>query len=96
MYACLELNDCPLNVTTSDYDPRTDPTLSTCSLLVLRGEAHANRRRIWNRGMSSESLKEYESILEKRVAQLVDRLGGLSGSIDIAEWFSYFTYALNS
>ncbi|KAJ7481150.1 cytochrome P450 [Mycena galericulata] len=75
------------------YEPRTDPTLSTRSLLVLRGEAHANRRRIWNRGMSSESLEEYETILEERVAQLMERLGGLSGStIDISKWFSYFTF----
>ncbi|KAJ7024287.1 cytochrome P450 [Mycena alexandri] len=74
------------------YEPRTDPTLSTRSLLTLRNEAHANRRRIWNRGMSSESLQEYESILAKRVTQLVDRLEGLSGTVDIAEWFSYFTF----
>lgn len=75
-----------------DYEPRTDPTLATRSLLTLRGEAHASRRRIWNRGMSSESLKEYESILAKRVTQLVDRLEGLEGSVDISKWFSYFTY----
>ncbi|KAJ7766756.1 cytochrome P450 [Mycena metata] len=74
------------------YEPRTDPTLSTRSLLTLRNEAHANRRRIWNRGMSSESLQEYESILAKRVTQLVDRLEGLCGTVDIAEWFSYFTF----
>ncbi|KAJ6531615.1 high nitrogen upregulated cytochrome P450 monooxygenase 2 [Mycena vulgaris] len=55
-------------------------------------EAHANRRRIWNRGMSSDSLSEYESILAKRVAQLVARLAGLSGSVDISEWLSYFTF----
>ncbi|KAJ7172021.1 cytochrome P450 [Mycena filopes] len=74
------------------YEPRTDPTLSTRSLLTLRNEAHANRRRIWNRGMSTESLQEYESILAKRVTQLVDRLEGLSGTVDLAEWFSYFTF----
>ncbi|KAJ7681743.1 cytochrome P450 [Mycena rosella] len=74
------------------YDPRSDPNLATRSLLTLRGEAHANRRRIWNRGMSSESVNEYESILVKRVTQLVARLEGLSGSVDISEWFSYFTF----
>ncbi|KAJ7735244.1 cytochrome P450 [Mycena maculata] len=74
------------------YEPRQDPNLSTRSLLVLRGEAHANRRRIWNRGMSSESLKEYETILEKRVAQLVDRLEAFSGPVDISEWLNYFTF----
>lgn len=43
--------------------------------------------------MSSESLHEYESILAKRVTQLMDRLEGLSGAVDIAAWFSFFTYA---
>ncbi|KAF7363923.1 hypothetical protein MSAN_01050400 [Mycena sanguinolenta] len=74
------------------YEPRVDPTLQTRSLLSLRGEAHANRRRIWNRGLSSESLKEYETILAKRITQLVDRLEGLPGPVDIAAWFSYFTF----
>ncbi|KAJ6502030.1 cytochrome P450 [Mycena sanguinolenta] len=74
------------------YEPRTDPTLKTRSLLSLRGEAHANRRRVWNRGLSSESLKEYETILAKRVTQLMDRLEELSGPVDIAAWFSYFTF----
>ncbi|KAJ7805633.1 cytochrome P450 [Mycena olivaceomarginata] len=74
------------------YEPRADPALKTRSLLSLRGEPHANRRRIWNRGLSSESLKDYESILAKRVTQLMDRLEGLSGPVDIAEWFSYFTF----
>ncbi|KAJ7722764.1 cytochrome P450 [Mycena olivaceomarginata] len=74
------------------YEPRVDPALKTRSLLSLRGEPHANRRRIWNRGLSSESLKDYESILAKRVTQLSDRLEGLSGPVDIAEWFSYFTF----
>ncbi|KAJ7461566.1 high nitrogen upregulated cytochrome P450 monooxygenase 2 [Mycena latifolia] len=74
------------------YEPRSDPTLPTRSLLTLRGEAHANRRRIWNRGMSSESVNEYESILAKRVAQLVARLEGLSGPVNMSEWFSYFTF----
>jgi hypothetical protein len=46
--------------------------------------------------LSSESLKDYESILAKRVTQLMDRLEGLSGPVDIAEWFSYFTYVSDS
>ncbi|KAJ6632356.1 cytochrome P450 [Mycena sp. CBHHK59/15] len=74
------------------YEPRTDPSLPTRSLLTLRGEAHANRRRIWNRGMSSESLHNYGPILAKRVGQLASRLEGLSGSVDISEWIGFFTY----
>ncbi|KAJ7217075.1 cytochrome P450 [Mycena pura] len=80
------------------YDVRADPTLPTRSLLTLQGEAHANRRRIWNRGMSSESLADYETILARRIAQLMERLEGLSasgagaGAVDIAAWFSFFSF----
>ncbi|KAJ7215515.1 cytochrome P450 [Mycena pura] len=78
------------------YEARTDPTLSTRNLLTMKGEAHANRRRIWNRGMSSESLGDYETILARRIAQLMERLEGLSASgadaVDIAAWFSFFSF----
>ncbi|KAJ6618904.1 cytochrome P450 [Mycena sp. CBHHK59/15] len=78
------------------YEARTDPSLPTRSLLALRGEAHANRRRIWNRCMSSESLLNYGPILANRVAQLASRLEGLSGSVDMSEWIGFFTYGFLS
>ncbi|KAJ7633024.1 high nitrogen upregulated cytochrome P450 monooxygenase 2 [Roridomyces roridus] len=75
------------------YDPRRDPTLASTSLLLLRGDAHASRRRIWNRGMSTEAINEYEIILERRVMQLMDRLDGFCGTaVDIAGWFGYFAF----
>ncbi|KAJ7074048.1 high nitrogen upregulated cytochrome P450 monooxygenase 2 [Mycena amicta] len=78
------------------YEPRADPALATRSMLTLRGDAHANRRRIWNRGMSSESLKEFEGILEKRLVQLLARLDEFAnngkGGVDMAAWFSYFMF----
>ncbi|KAK7038129.1 cytochrome P450 [Favolaschia claudopus] len=75
------------------YEPRSDPKLNTRSLLSLRGDAHANRRKIWNRGLSTESVQEYESIVAKRVSQLSDCLHGLSGNkVNLAEWIGYFTF----
>ncbi|KAJ7080336.1 high nitrogen upregulated cytochrome P450 monooxygenase 2 [Mycena belliarum] len=76
------------------YEPRTDPSLGVRSLLSLRGDAHANRRRIWNRGMSMESLNGYETILVKRITQLVARLEGLAGPmpVDMSKWLGYFTF----
>ncbi|KAF7312845.1 hypothetical protein MKEN_00968500 [Mycena kentingensis (nom. inval.)] len=80
------------------YESRTDPTLPTRSLLTLRGDAHAARRRIWNRGMSSESLKEYESTLATRLGQLLARLDGFveegegAGLVDVAAWFSFLMF----
>ncbi|KAJ7633027.1 high nitrogen upregulated cytochrome P450 monooxygenase 2 [Roridomyces roridus] len=76
------------------YDSRKDPRLTSRNLLILRGEAHSHRRRIWNRGMSTESIDEYESaILAKRVNQFMDKLEGLQGTpFDISAWFGYFTF----
>ncbi|KAJ7065627.1 high nitrogen upregulated cytochrome P450 monooxygenase 2 [Mycena amicta] len=82
----------------SFYEPWSDATLPSKSLLNLRGDAHANRRRIWNRGMSSESLREFEGILANRLEQLLERLDeisktdGTKGEVDMAKWFSYLTF----
>ena len=58
----------------------------------MTGEPHANRRRLWNRGMSGESLKEYEDIIVRRANQLVKRLEAMQGPVDLSEWLAYFTY----
>ncbi|KAF7303620.1 hypothetical protein MIND_00591300 [Mycena indigotica] len=76
------------------YDIFSDAKLGTSTLLGLRGDAHANRRRIWNRGMSTDSLKDFEVILAKRVALLLTQLDEFAREgrqIDIAEWFTYLT-----
>ncbi|KAF7295565.1 hypothetical protein MIND_01096500 [Mycena indigotica] len=77
------------------YEPRVDPVHGTRSLLTSRGDAHANRRRIWNRGMSSESLRDFELILEKRLRQLLehfDKFASTKSEIDMAAWFSYLMF----
>ncbi|KAF7315570.1 hypothetical protein MIND_00072300 [Mycena indigotica] len=80
----------------SYYEPFSDATLPSKSILNLKGELHDNRRRIWNRGMSSESLRGYESILAIRLRQLLDRLDEIAktpqAELDINEWISYLTF----
>jgi cytochrome P450 len=74
------------------YLARKDPN-APGNLIVLSGEQHANRRRLWNRGMGSESLQDYDLIIQKRGEQLVERLEGLCGSvIDMSAWFAYYTF----
>ena len=62
----------------------------------MTGEEHDNRRRLWNRGMSHESLVEYESVIVKRAAQLVNRLKEESRkeekAVDIVQWINFFTF----
>ncbi|KAJ7074047.1 high nitrogen upregulated cytochrome P450 monooxygenase 2 [Mycena amicta] len=87
----------------SFYDPWSDATLPTRNLLNMRDDnAHANRRRIWNRGMSTESMRQFEGILANRLQQLLERLdeiatseqgpNGKKGEVDVAAWISYLTF----
>ena len=74
-----------------DYLARKDPN-APGNLIVLTGEDHANRRRLWNRGMGSDALKEYDLIIQKRGEQLVEKLTERSGqALDMSAWFGYFT-----
>ncbi|KAF7330387.1 Cytochrome P450 [Mycena venus] len=75
------------------YECRKDPR-APLNLVVLQGDAHANRRRLWNRGMSTESLKEYEGIIAKRGNQLLDCIADLPdlNRVDLAALISYFSF----
>ncbi|KAJ7017517.1 cytochrome P450 [Mycena alexandri] len=75
------------------YEGRKDPN-APLNLIVLQGDGHANRRRLWNRGMSTESLKEYEEIIAKRATQLLNCILGSPDlkSVDLAAWISYFSF----
>ncbi|KAF8573683.1 cytochrome P450 [Ramaria rubella] len=73
------------------YDTKRDPA-APANLIVLQGDEHARRRRIWDRGMGSEALAEYSELISKRALQLVDQLEHTSGSVNIAAWLSYFSF----
>ncbi|KZS91161.1 cytochrome P450 [Sistotremastrum niveocremeum HHB9708] len=73
------------------YDARQDPTAPR-NLIVLRGEEHAQRRKLWNRGMSSESLLEYAEVISKRALQLSEKLEAAGDQVDLAAWIGYFSF----
>ncbi|KAF7310178.1 hypothetical protein MIND_00391400 [Mycena indigotica] len=76
------------------YDVFGDESLGTASLIGLRGDTHAARRRIWNRGMSTASLRGFESTLSSRVRGLRDRLDDFAHKetpVDVSQWLMYFT-----
>ncbi|KAI0699707.1 cytochrome P450 [Cytidiella melzeri] len=63
------------------------------SLIAIRERAaHARRRKVWNRGFNAAALKEYQPIITRRVEQLVEALGNQQGTVDLAQWMSFFTY----
>jgi cytochrome P450 len=74
-----------------DYNARRDPEGASVSLIVLSGEEHAMRRRVWDHGMGSESLSEYAELISKRGLQLVHELESIEGVVDISAWISYFS-----
>ena len=78
-----------------DYSSRRDPSIPQ-TLLAMTGEEHDNRRRLWNRGMSHESLVEYEGLIANHAGQLVARLQEEShrghNVVDIVKWINLFTF----
>ncbi|KAJ3776194.1 high nitrogen upregulated cytochrome P450 monooxygenase 2 [Lentinula raphanica] len=66
------------------------------NLVTMNGDAHASRRRLWNRAMSTDALREYETIIASRAHELVDALdaqiSSRKGSIDMTQWLNYFAF----
>lgn len=59
---------------------------------------HADARKVWNRAFTTASIKKYEPIVIRRIAQLVDELrvrcqsqGSRIANVDIASWVNYFS-----
>ncbi len=65
----------------SVYDARSDPH-SPNNIVNLSGDEHSNRRRVWNRGFSTESLREYEDMIARRAEQLIEKIGAIDGPVD--------------
>ena len=56
---------------------------------------HAARRKLWQRGMTTESLRGYEPTIAKRSLQLVDTLETAARKdeeVDLAKWIGYLTF----
>lgn len=87
----LTINQDPwFNQSFPDYDARQDPN-APGNLIILRGEPHVHRRRLWNRGLTPEALSEYETIIAKRASQVVSRIQESRGTIDFVSYVNYFT-----
>ncbi|KAL0057221.1 hypothetical protein AAF712_016146 [Marasmius tenuissimus] len=61
-------------------------------LLVATGEEHTAHRRLWSRGFSSESIKEYQEIIISKGVELAEALTVRTGKeLDLVEWMNFFT-----
>ncbi|KAG6863633.1 hypothetical protein C0991_004531 [Blastosporella zonata] len=60
-------------------------------------QLHARVRRVWARGFTPQALRSYETILNKRVGNLVSHFAHRVGqTVDLSKWVSYFTYDVMS
>ncbi|KAF7344416.1 hypothetical protein MSAN_01922800 [Mycena sanguinolenta] len=59
------------------------------NIVSLNGEAHAAKRRVWNRAMTS--VRDYEPLIGERTSQLVSCLRN-GGIVDLAHWFDLFAF----
>ncbi|KAI0337455.1 cytochrome P450 [Trametopsis cervina] len=66
---------------------------SVPSMITMRDPSmHAKRRRYWSRGFGISAVKEYQPLVQKRVAQFVDLLESRQGStIDLNEYINWLT-----
>jgi hypothetical protein len=80
------LSDCPLDYESGRHKD-TPP-----SIVCMSGEAHTAKRRVWNRAMTSASIREYEPLVVKRASQLISRLRDQTGPVDLVSWVDFFAY----
>ncbi|KAJ7590095.1 cytochrome P450 [Mycena floridula] len=75
------------------YTPIDSRTVS--SLLGLADyQAHAQRRKFWDRALNPVAVKNYQDVLNERVTQLIFQLKLRSdeGAFNLAEWMSFFSF----
>ncbi|KAJ7157762.1 cytochrome P450 [Mycena filopes] len=53
---------------------------------------HALARKTWNRAFLPASIKGYEPILVRRVAQLTEAISAQQGTVDLSHWLSFFSF----
>lgn len=71
------------------YEVHSDPGAPK-NLVVLKGDEHFNRRRLWKRGLGGEALDEYSSLIANRANLFLERVTEIPGPVDLVPWFGYF------
>ncbi|KAK1224563.1 hypothetical protein PQX77_012542 [Marasmius sp. AFHP31] len=62
-------------------------------LFGTNGQEHTDRRRVWGRGFSSESIKEYQQIVIAKANKLSEALSARAGKeLDLTDWMTFFAF----
>ncbi|KAF5379710.1 hypothetical protein D9615_005671 [Tricholomella constricta] len=77
------------------WDGRIPEAQTVKPMIALRDKTeHTRRRRPWTRAFSTAALKGYEDIITTRCVELVETLAHQEGTVDMAQWISFFAYDL--
>ena len=72
-------------------------TQTVSPLIAIKDpKEHLRRRKPWNRALSVASVKEFEPFVSHRTHQLVNEIAEQNRPVNLAQWFSWFTYVLRS
>ena len=63
---------------------------------IVDKQEHTRRKRPWSQGFSTSALKDYESLVIKRILQFMEILSSknLKEAIDLTPWIAYFGYVV--
>lgn len=75
---------------------RKDYSSPASLIATIDPQEHTQRRRLWEQGFTTASLKGYEDMITKRINQLVTVLETTKGTeMNLAKWLQFFSYALS-
>ncbi|KAL8287048.1 hypothetical protein RQP46_004054 [Phenoliferia psychrophenolica] len=77
-----------------DASMTSNPVPEDTSMIALRTlEAHAVRRKVWDRAFAMQSLADYQAVIHTRVGQLCSQLDSRAGEpIDLHTWLGYLVW----
>ena len=61
---------------------------------IVDKQEHSRRKRPWSKGFSTSALKDYESLVIKRILQFMEVLSAknMKEAINLTPWITFFRY----
>jgi len=78
----------------TDYRARMAPN-DARAVIVLSGQAHAKRRRLWNRAFGTEQVAVYTDLAKEGVQRLLRQMDEAierGETVDLTKWFRFFGF----
>lgn len=60
--------------------------------MVVDPHEHADRRRLWDKGMNTKAVQDYKQIIHNRLQELLSLLSQNQGTdLNLSTWLSFFS-----